>query len=77
VFPNPASNLISIQSISLLTNDFKIEVINELGKTVITQAFPQGSTTYNFETKSLNNGIYFFKISDKNSSRTFKTIIKK
>jgi glycerophosphoryl diester phosphodiesterase len=77
VFPNPASNLISIQSISLLTNDFKIEVIDELGKKMTTQTFPQGNSTYNFETESLNNGVYFLKISDENSSKTFKVIIKK
>ena len=77
VYPNPTSDLISIQSTSLLTNDLKVEMIDELGKIVMTRIFNQGSSTCYFETDTIYNGIYFLKISDDLNYKTYKVLIKK
>ena len=52
-------------------------MIDELGKIVLTKTFYQGSSTCYIETDTLYNGIYFIKISDIESSKTFKVIINK
>lgn len=75
VFPNPTSNLLWIQSDSLVTIDFKVEILNELGKVVIAKTFEREFSTYSFETATLNNGVYFFKIIGQESSKTYKIII--
>jgi hypothetical protein len=77
IFPNPTADLITIQSVSLLTNDLKLEMIDELGKIVLTKTFYQGSSSCYIETDTIYNGIYFIKISDIESSKTFKVIINK
>ena len=77
IFPNPTSDVISIQALSLITNDLKIEMIDELGKIVLTKTFFQGSSTCYIETDTTYNGVYFIKISDIESSKTFKVIINK
>ncbi len=77
VFPNPTADLITIQSVSLLKNDLKLEMIDELGKIVLTKTFYQGSSSCYIETDTIYNGIYFIKIYDIESSKTFKVIIHK
>ena len=77
VYPNPTSDLISIQSTSLLTNDLKVEMIDELGKIVMTRIFNQGSSTCYFETDTIYNGVYFLKISDGLNYKTYKVLINK
>jgi hypothetical protein len=52
-------------------------MIDELGKIVLTKTFYQGSSTCYIETDTIYNGIYFIKISDIESSKTFKVIINK
>ncbi len=77
IYPNPTSDVISIQALSLLANDLKIEMIDELGKIVLTKTFFQGSSTCYIETDTIYNGIYFIKVSDLQSFKIFKVIINK
>ena len=77
VFPNPASDLIAIQSSEMITENLKAELIDEQGRIVETKTFLQGSTICFFETDTVYNGIYFLKISGRNKSKTFKVIINK
>jgi hypothetical protein len=77
IFPNPTADLITIQSVSLLTNDLKLEMFDELGKKVLNKTFYQGSSTCYIETDAIYNGIYFIKIANGESSKTFKVIINK
>ena len=77
VYPNPTSDLISIQSTGLLVNDLKVEMIDELGKIVLKKTFFQGSATCYIETDTLYNGMYFIKISNQEDSKTFKVIVSK
>jgi glycerophosphoryl diester phosphodiesterase len=77
VFPNPASSIISLQSESLLTSDLKTEIIDEVGKIVMTKTFNHGSSAYSIETDCLYSGVYFLKMTNQEASKTIKVIIKK
>lgn len=77
VFPNPASNLISIQANSTIPTDLSVSMIDESGKIIITKNFPQGNSICSFETVSLNNGVYFLKIVNQESSVTYRVVVRK
>ena len=77
VYPNPASDLIAIQSSEMITENLNAELIDEQGRIVATKTFLQGSTICHFETDSLYNGIYFLKISDNTRVKTYKVVIQK
>jgi YHYH protein/Secretion system C-terminal sorting domain len=76
IYPNPATNLIAVQS-NAVENNRNVELINELGQVVATKQIVQGSTICFFETDAIANGIYFIKISSNNNSKTHKIIINK
>jgi len=77
IYPNPTSEIISIQSVSILTNDLKVEMIDTIGRLVMAKTFYQGSSTCYIETATLYNGIYFIKIGQGNNAKTFKILINK
>jgi len=56
--------------------DYKIELIDELGKLVKTSKILQGSTLSIIETDTLHNGVYFVKIYDGSNSKTYDVIVK-
>ena len=76
IYPNPASDFIAIQT-QTAEEDLKVELIDELGKIIVTSKILQGSTLCIIDTTSIYNGIYFIKISSSISSRGFKIIIDK
>jgi hypothetical protein len=76
LFPNPAQDFITIHSQKTDAN-LKVEFIDELGRVIMTNEILQGNTTSNrIETTTLNNGIYFVKISSSTDAVTHKLIIK-
>ena len=76
VYPNPAQDFIAIQS-QMVTGDLKVELIDALGKIIKTNHILQGSTLSIIETDTVYNGVYFVKISDGRSSKSYKVIINK
>lgn len=76
VYPNPAQDFIAIQS-NLLNKNLKLELVNELGQVVLTSEILPASTLSIMETHTLYNGIYFLKVSDNKSTKSYKIIIKK
>ena len=76
VYPNPAQDFIAIQS-QMVTGDLKVELIDALGKISTTNHILQGSTLSIIETDTVYNGVYFVKISDGASSKSYKVIINK
>ena len=76
IYPNPAQEFIAIQT-SLLNNDLKVELINELGQIVKLTNILQGSTLSIIEVDTLYNGVYFVRITDGKNSISKKVIIKK
>lgn len=66
IFPNPAQDLITIQS----ERDFStVTIFNQLGEKVIE------SSNKTIATSQLDNGVYFVKISGDNFSKTEKLVI--
>ena len=76
IFPNPSQDFIAVQS-NLLAKNLELELINEVGQRVQRSSILQGSTLSIIETHTLYNGLYFLKVSDGSSTKTYKVIIDK
>jgi hypothetical protein len=76
IFPNPSNEYFTVQT-DFVEKDLDICLINELGQIVKTSKILQGSTFGIIETDTIYNGIYFLRISDGKSEKTFKVIINK
>ena len=76
IFPNPSNEYFTVQT-DFVENDLDVYLINELGQIVKTSKILQGSTFGIIETDTIYNGIYFLRISDGKSEKTFKVIINK
>jgi len=77
VFPNPASNSITLSFANAIDGGFVVDVYNHTGSKVLTETISQTQAQYQLNTAKLKNGIYF--ISVRNNTETFKskfTIIK-
>lgn len=77
VFPNPASNSITLSFAYAIEGGFVIEVYNHTGIKVLSETVNQTQAQYQLNTAKLKNGIYF--ISVRSNTETFKskfTIIK-
>jgi hypothetical protein len=75
IYPNPASEFISIQSKSVEAFNREVELINEIGQVVSKGTILQGSTLCVIETDALYNGVYLVKVSQQNQFKTFKVVI--
>lgn len=76
IAPNPAQDFIAIQC-QTAENDLDVTLIDELGKNILSNKILQGSTLCILETKNLQDGLYFVKISNTDQSKTYKVMIKK
>ncbi len=77
VFPNPASNNITLSFANAIEGGFVVDVYNHTGAKVLTETISQTQAQYQLNTAKLKNGIYF--ISVRTNTETFKskfTIIK-
>ena len=73
VFPNPTrSNLNVVGYIAVKTN---VELFDPIGKVVQTSIISAGTSSVNFDVKDLNGGLYYLKLSTKESQRTVKVIV--
>lgn len=75
IYPNPANNLLNLELGSLKGLNVKIELINTLGQVIL-----ERNTSLNqisIPVSNYSNGMYFVKISDGSSQKTFKVIVKK
>lgn len=76
IAPNPAQDFIAIQS-QMAYSDYKIEIIDELGKVISNSAIFKGSTLSVTDIQTLYNGTYFVKISNENAAKKYKVILDK
>ena len=74
ISPNPAQDFIAIQT-QMAEKDYKIELIDELGKIIRTSKILQGSTLSIIEIETLYKGVYFVNIYNDNSFKSYKVII--
>jgi hypothetical protein len=77
IYPNPAGELIIIQSSEMISENLKADLVDEQGRIIASKEFYQGSTICYFETDTIYNGIYFLKIASKDTIKTYKVILKK
>ncbi|MGE0560758.1 MAG: YHYH protein [Flavobacteriales bacterium] len=77
VFPNPASDLISIQIGNIVGYDYKIELFDLTGRLVKETKINKGQTIAYFDVETIYNGTYLVKISNGLNSETRKIIIQK
>jgi len=77
IYPNPSSDLIMIQSKEMLKKNLTVELQRVNGQVVSRTDFIEGSTICHFETNTLYNGIYFVVVTDGESKKAFKVVIKR
>jgi len=65
LFPNPSENIITIESNNISSEEYKVELISILGKTIYTSSILD---TIEIDISSFSEGIYFIKVSNKDSS---------
>ena len=70
IFPNPASNVVTIQSDKNLLKD--VVIYDVLGKEVLKKTLLNGV----LDISNINSGVYIIKITENNSSVSRKLIIK-
>jgi hypothetical protein len=74
LYPNPASNQINLQWQvgSFAAPNFKVLVMDVLGKTMITEAVESGLGTKQISIGNLKTGIYLVQVLVNGEQRTFK-----
>jgi hypothetical protein len=77
IFPNPSADLLAIQLGDLVKEDYKIELIDLMGKVLKTTQINKGSTIAYFDTQALYAGTYLVKISNGQAQITQKVVITK
>jgi hypothetical protein len=77
VFPNPASDLIAIQFLGLLSDDIKVELYDVEGKLVMQTKILKGQTISYFDVETLYSGNYYVKLHNNSFALTRKVNIVK
>jgi hypothetical protein len=73
IFPNPTSANIVVE-LEIINGDTKIEIYNSLGQMILLENLREKSSLLDLH--SLENGIYFLKITEGNKSILYSKIIK-
>ena len=77
VFPNPANDIVAVQSDGLTTSDLKVELFDMSGRLMQTSSIFQGSTIAYFDTRTLYSGEYIIKVSSDTELSVKKLILTK
>lgn len=75
LYPNPASDLIMLQTDDILKNDIQVVVTNLQGEIVLKKDFLMGASSCTIKTNRLTNGIYFLSVTDNGFNKCFKLFI--
>ncbi|MDD2413307.1 MAG: T9SS type A sorting domain-containing protein, partial [Bacteroidales bacterium] len=75
VFPNPASDLLTLNIDNKNNGDLTINIYNLIGMLVKTEVLNQNQNQISLE--SLNNGVYMLEVKSKEWTKKQKLIIKK
>lgn len=75
IYPNPATDLITVQFGGLVESDFRLDLIDATGRIIESKSINKGQTIAYFDVQTVYNGLYFVKISNGNQSITRKVII--
>ena len=74
ISPNPFSEEVKIELSKSFTTDRKISIYNSLGKNIGSLIFEKDKTTQTFDVSYLKDGVYFFQITEGQSSSIHKII---
>jgi hypothetical protein len=77
IYPNPANDVLFIQSHLGGQTNRKVELLNALGQVVQTQTLFQGSTMCYFDLQTVYAGIYFVRVTDGDNIETSKVVVSK
>ncbi|CAN5402569.1 hypothetical protein BH10BAC1_BH10BAC1_01980 [soil metagenome] len=77
IYPNPANDVLFIQSHLGGQTNRKVELIDALGRIVQTQTLFQGSTMCYFDLQTVYAGIYFVRVTDGDNVENTKVIVSK
>ena len=74
IYPNPATNQITVSLAEMSTQSFEIEITNMLGKKVYSQSY-QPINNVSIDTKTFSKGVYFLTLIQQEKKETQKIII--
>jgi len=77
VYPNPASNYLSFIISNTIQNNFKVELLDALGRTLYTQQNVQPTIQYTLDLAHVTKGIYYLRAETSFVKTTSKIIINK
>ena len=63
VYPNPAKDQFTIEFKNVIDNNAIIEIYGTMGNLILTDVMQQGVNIKNIDVHTLNEGLYFYKIS--------------
>lgn len=75
VFPNPASNLLTVQCSGIVATERKATLTDYTGRVVAEQTIPQGSTMCYFNAEVLYDGIYIVTVTGDAGPLSAKVVI--
>ena len=76
-YPNPANDILNVELLYTKVADVKIELVDLVGKSVISEGFPSFSQhgAFQLSTTSIKNGIYILKVTNGDAVSTRKVTI--
>lgn len=79
VYPNPANEVVNIQFIAQKEGEYRISLIDVVGKEVLTQVseLSEGENTLTMKTDKLAKGLYLIRISNDSQTEIAKLMIEK
>lgn len=75
VYPNPASDVLLVQSKVAGKINRTVELIDVTGRVIQTQTLFQGSTMCYFDLQTVYEGVYFVRVNDETNTKTTKIIV--
>ena len=75
VSPNPANDVLIVQSLTDNALDKRVDLISLEGRLVLSKTLYQGSTMCFFDLKTVCAGLYFVRIVDGQQTKTLKVVI--
>jgi predicted extracellular nuclease len=74
VYPNPGKGQYSVEIDSKVANSYRVAVFNTVGKMVYQKQFNDHSVKQTINLTDQNDGIYFLKVTGKNTNKVIKLI---
>ena len=75
LFPNPVSDQITIQLNEKNHDIIKIEIFSSVGKRLLETSIARGNDSFSLNLSSLDNGLHYIYISNKNKAQIEKIIV--